>query len=634
MEKPSSIKKLNDTLDLWDVFSATADFKSDEYDEELLSIIKKDLNLNPKSDIRDIREELDAKNISSEELLSVLLRSLRPFSIMLSDLLGMFEAAGAKSTDDNIQIKFDFKDAKDNFGLDLNHFRAYTTKTKQVVRRELLLDSCNPWRDFVTPINGITNNIFYQINDTRGPIAHIRAWIDECYKDYKRSQNWPDWFPLPPKSGNKTIDSLISEIWEIPKASNDLYRLCYSSSLGRIESLRRKEDIRQSFFYVSEIDMWLRTYIELVCSIAYVVKYLSEEGKESEIREIENKLTSFRGGLPICCCNYTEQINELLDILELPIWKKRYAWYSAWVATQIVSASDKWKVEYQVIDNCLSFSFGGSVIAHLLYHSNDIVLRAELRTLYTGVKSKKRKSHIQPDYSLCIGDETDPRNTVLVVECKQYKKPNKKNFTQAVIDYAGGRPNAKVILVNYMKIPETFRGRLDKDISARVPYFDILSPSGEGRDLFKSAVRSALIKDCTVNLTWERAPRDLDLYLVITAPEGKKTIVSYSDRGCLDQFPFAKLDDDKRSGWGTETIHFQFLPGYHYDIYIHNYSGEETDGEIRVSANQGKTKLFEAVRSTDIDKANLWYVFSSDGFSFHEKNRTIPFVLEHFDASY
>ena len=94
------------------------------------SLIKKELGFDRNC---KIREELISHNTTPEELLSTLIKLLKPFSAMMSDLLKMFEEAGAQFTDNNIQMNFDFEDAKENFGLDLEHFRIYNETVKKVV---------------------------------------------------------------------------------------------------------------------------------------------------------------------------------------------------------------------------------------------------------------------------------------------------------------------------------------------------------------------------------------------------------------------------------------------------------------------------------------------------------------------
>lgn len=617
------IQYLTGTLELWDVFSRTADFKSNEYDKELLATIRTELGFDPNC---NVRRELSINNTSSAELLAAFLKSMKPFSVMLNDLLKMFEGAGARYADNNIQIEFNFEDAAENFNLDLNHFRVYSKRVIKVVNPELQLENSNPWYDFVQPIGSILRdkNLHFSNNNTCFS-NEIRSWL-EAYQD--DSTNWPDSFPAVPKCRIERIDKVIAEIWQIPEAACNLYNMCYKPELGRRESLREENRHKQSAFYQAESDYWIGKFVERLCSIVYELKILREGlvDSASRINEICDGLEKFRDELPIAILECEQTVKQFLDILNLPVWKKRYALYSAWVATQVTSAFEKCDVRFNAPNGVLSFSFGGSVIAHIHQSSLDYALIAELRTPFEGVKGHGRIHSIQPDYSLCLGENSDSRNTVLVVECKQYKTPSKRNFTDAITDYAGGRPNAQVILVNYTPIPKAFLSGLPTEISDRVPFFNALTPGAPCCESFKKAVKDALPKEYTISLTWNKAPLDLDLILRITGQHGETMKVNYSNMGERNQFPFAHLDTDARSGYGSECIHVNALRSMKYDFYVHNYSGEETSGSIEIGISSGNKTDIVLRSEMDIDKTCLWHAFSIDHSSINVVNRLIPYT--------
>ena len=581
-----AVEHINSTLELWDHFSKIADLKSKEYDKELLADLKKELGFDKKCIVRD---ELSSHNTTPEELLAVLIKLLKPFSVMMSDLLKMFEEAGAQFTDDNIQIKFDFENAKKNFGLDLDHFRIYNEKVKNVICYELQLESSYPLEDFLGPIEKLLRFIGYNFDDNRRQIPdEIGQWLEEYYNI---EINWPSHFPLPPQSGIEKIDSLIEEIWQVPRTVCEVYNKCYQPDLGRRGSLWEKEKNSNFRFYQCELQCWLGRFVEDICSLVYEIKKLSESQDDPtlKVKEIEEKLEVFRDRMPIVNIGSKRLVKELLDLLNLPVWKKRYALYSAWVSTQIIFAFEKRNVKYNVVDGMLSFSFGGSVIAHIMHSSVEFTLFAELRTAFAGVKGHGRKHSIQPDYSLCINDESDPRNTVLVVECKQYKRASKRNFIEAIVDYAMGRPIAQIMLANYTSIPNNIRSGLPSKVCDRVPFFDVLIPGNESCDLFKNTVRESLPKQYKVSLSWGKYPLDLDLMLKITEPNGDKTEVNFLKKGSMKKFPYAYLFYDDRNGYGHEVINALIFRSMKYDYYVNNYSGEKSKGDIRVDVTLNNT---------------------------------------------
>ncbi len=620
MNNPIEVK---DTIELWQQFTKSIDSKSEDYDKHLIEDISKALGF---KDGCDFELELKNHNVSKEKLLSVLINALQPFSVMLKDLLKMFEDADAQYTDCTLEMRFDFELAKDKLNLNLDKFRAYTEKVKKIAFYELQLESCNIWKGIVNPLKMIVDgDLFLKSYDYMIP-DDIRRWLDS----YQNEETiWPEFSVVFPQSGQDGIDSIISKLWEIPRLAIEKYRNCFNPDWGRSKSLSDSSTKDAPYFYQAETDFWVGYYVELLCCLIYKIEDLKngKEGEDciSEIQEYEMKLEKYTNNLPIQIVEHEDLAKDFLEFLHLPIWKARSALYSAWVATQIIDSFKNWNVEYHVVDGALLFSFGGSEIAHLKKEPYDITVYAELNTLFYNPVSKKRKNHIQPDYSLFIDDKDDPKNTVLVVECKQYKKASKRNFTEAVIDYANGRPNAKVLLVNYTAIPEGFRDVLPPGILERVPFFDELSPGGIGCDKFRKEVYKSILKKCSINLTWERSPNDLDLILKITDPVGVVTTIDYRNLGDYLKFPYACLDKDDTHGHGDENIKAYILPSYKYDVFVHNYSGEETEGDIGIKAIIDDTNVLSLMRSTNLGSLEVWHVLSFEYLSFKEVNKDVPF---------
>ena len=608
----TQIENLKDTIDLWKKVSSIADFnsKTNPYDEALLDEIKKELGFDAGC---NISAELAVRKTSPEQLLAVLLKVMKPFSSMLNDLYKMFEDAGAQYSDNNIQIKFDFEDAKENFDLNLDNFRDYVDKVEKVINFEFNLESYDPW-EWVKHLEAIRGEKL-QSNDISTP-EDIQKWLNDY--ENNRNANWKVFTPKTPQSGVEEIDELIKQIWELPKEAIDLYRDCYKKELERNGSVLEKSANYSNLFYGAENDLWIKCIVENILELVSKVKILQNNNDSSGIENIVNKLKIFINSLPILKIQYEKKVKEFLDILNLPVWKKRYALYSAWVVTQIVSASKDWTVKYNVVKGALSFSFGGSVIAHLKYNTFDIELHAELRSEYDNPIGEGRTEHIQPDYSLCINGKSNPENnTILVVECKQYKHPSKKNFTEAIVDYAGGRPNAQVILVNYTKIPDAFLSSLPKELVARVPYFDILCPDNvESCDSFKKAVRNALSEErcfkffsteCCIELVLDILPQNMNLILEIVDLKGQKEYINFDKQGKLDEHPYAHfngyiLNENYRGIILHDTIKVtRILSGYTYKGYVYNNSDEEPNGEISVSVKIGKNEIIDK-KTLDIDK--------------------------------
>jgi hypothetical protein len=69
---------------------------------------------------------------------------------------------------------------------------------------------------------------------------------------------------------------------------------------------------------------------------------------------------------------------------------------------------------------------------------------------------------MQPDYSLITSPITSPESSILEVECKQYLVASKRKFADALTDYANGRPNAQIVLVNYGRASSDILNEVDR----------------------------------------------------------------------------------------------------------------------------------------------------------------------------
>jgi hypothetical protein len=77
----------------------------------------------------------------------------------------------------------------------------------------------------------------------------------------------------------------------------------------------------------------------------------------------------------------------------------------------------------------------------------------------------------------------------------------------------------------------------------------------------------------TLTLRWRAEPRDLDLHFVHrSSSEGAH--VCYRDMGTLDSYPWAKLSEDVRNGYGPEILSFGLLARGIYVVAVHNFSNE------------------------------------------------------------
>ena len=544
---------------------------------------------------------------------------MEPFSVMLRDLLKMFERAGAQYSDKNINIHFDFDASKGPLDVNLEHFRLFQEKVEKTVRNAFQIERCNPFRDFYDPLDRIINCDDQRkcINRKRMP-DEIVGWLEEYRNcDY----NWPSYFPLPPQSGIQRIDKVVEELWILLKAACKIYRDCFDPSLKRGSFLQKSGSDDYHLFFQAESDHWLGSVVEFISILVCEARASKcEADGQSRISEIAETFECIRDHLPIEAVTIEQRVKEFLDIINLPVWEKRYALYSAWVSTQIVSAFDEETVRFNVENNVLSFSFGGSIIAYIQHNDYTLSLVAELRTSYDGVIGDGRKYNIQPDYSLCINDKDKKENTVLVVECKQYKRAQRRNFNEAIVDYAGGRPNAQVALVNYTRIPKSFRAALPKDVSERVPFFGALIPGDPSCDAFKQVVRDSVPTKCQICLFWNKNPADMELVFIVSDPTGASFVVDCSDINTIHNAGITHCSDKSNRFVFCAAI----LPSEKLDVFVRKTRSEEIGGEVCVWAGVGKNVVLAFKSANDLNESKDWHAMTIE----HSRINLVDRIVE------
>ncbi|MBN1465360.1 VWA domain-containing protein [candidate division KSB1 bacterium] len=166
------------------------------------------------------------------------------------------------------------------------------------------------------------------------------------------------------------------------------------------------------------------------------------------------------------------------------------------------------------------------------------------------------------------------------------------------------------------------------DLSSTVR--QMLSASAEGYFDYESAVTLTPGEALTVNislspviteselrivLNWGDVPRDLDSHLLVPGSAGGDPFqVYYSSKGKTDDYPYAMLDIDDRSGFGPETITIsQFVAG-RYIFFVHNYSREQpitvSNAVVQIYSRTG---LLHTVNVPLVGDGAYWHICDIDG---------------------
>ncbi|MBD5478170.1 MAG: hypothetical protein HDR14_02600 [Lachnospiraceae bacterium] len=616
MKKSGNAKniKIETTMDLWNTFEKAANLQKNFYDKELEKQIRKNLAL---SDTVNIKKALKEEEISKEQLLLAILTAMQPFSQMICDLLKMFEKASAGQGDYNLRIQMKFKGMDNALNFSLENFRQYEKTTVQTCRTMKAKIPKNLWKLIdIYRQSWITANIDY-INQN-----DIDQWLDEYYHNGK----CPDFVPQRLSLGIPCLDKMTAICWNIFETAVAGCRRAYEETEGRYGTIRDECFQNKS----NEQYCWCREFLFTMTATAWMFqRALTSEYKEEYAKKIVNDLTRYFEKAEVFNIDIPQTVVRLIEILNLPFWKRRHELYSAWVSTQIVEALQDRDIEFQVKDNTLSFSFEGSHIATCAGLCPPLEIWAELRTKAKKLIGSGRKKAIQPDYTLAVSPATEPDNSVAVIECKQHEKPSIKNFRDAVIDYANGRPQAVIMLTGYGNIPKKMHEKIkDEQIKSRSIDFSFMRPGSLATQKFKEKLRELVMEyyikkskenryylrpwsnpqeAVSVCFKWGEHPRDIELRLHMMEDSQEMAHIYYYAKGKEGEIPYAYLNKDVTLGWGPENVRISRWTEADYVIEVCDYSGESEKVSFDVEVCCGQDSF--CFHRCDLSGAFKWNVF-------------------------
>jgi len=567
-------------------------------------------------------------DLTVEDFMGRLLEALNPFSRMLSDLLAMFEQAGARRTDHSLRIDFDFGNAP-KLSFDLRQFRDWLETVKRV--RELV--GVRRWSlDALWTLNSLlgTDSNRKQQTDAAEP------WLFE----YRERRRWPD-FQLPrPVSGDTVLDETLRKcfkVWETVVRESS--RFGPSRDELRERGARNEEPAEQedgwtaNFLVHLDLDNWAGFVAASMHNLALMARSLPEAERRRIIDERVRPIEELFARVPTTTVEEENVRRMLVEFLNLPIWQRRHELYSAWVVTLIADALAGRDLHFHLDNGLLSFSFGGSHLATAQAMYPRLHVWAELRSPLTEPSPLSGRRHIQPDYTLVTDPITSPGSAVAVVECKQYRRFSKRNFSHAVVDYAEGRPNAQIVLAAYGPVRDDFLAELLPETAARITLIGGLRPTNSpARDAFRATLQNALAKRyasvaeeppsvpsvpisrrtdvplMSVRLSWSAKPRDLDLHLGVWYG-GCWTTVNFRSSGNVSEFPWAALDHDVQRGFGPEMITIAKLLDGTYRCYVNDFSGDAPlvgcGAEVAISYHGSEMR----VTCPRAGSGRFWHVF-------------------------
>lgn len=551
---------LNTSWDLWDFLKEKAGLDIKNYDSHIVEELCKGLNIPPPRE--DIKKELQKRNISVELFIGAFLKAIQPYAQMMAALCVFFYLHGVKRTNKEMKILFDFGKGPEDLGFDLRHFREILCRYRKISQYVAIYG----WNhNTLWSLAGIFRNFWqYDPQDSNA---------DDWLLNYGQNKKFS--FPLPvlPATGVEEIDLWLQRVWQVwvtiilecrKYGSNrdDLRKYAETQRKESPEIAKEQEEsyesIRRSLelpdfkdwdaktlFHLDQ-ERWpesmLRGLFGFTEKLIEIPKAERLEKAQPTIQQIQELFSN----LPHWERKREVLIKEVLELLNLPIWNKRHELYQTWVLTQIDKALEDYQRTIHHIDGALFLKFSGTHVGTIETEKGRIHIWSELRSPLANPVGEGRKGHIQPDYSLTFEPVTEPSQTLLAIECKQYRRAKPKNFVDALIDYASGRPNAKVILVNYGEMPEKILNQIDENLKQKTLLIGNFIPDRlEEFEIFRDALLQSMPNP--INLEKELALKELQCDLIAVDISGSMEKILDEERVLkilwmiVNTFPTAKL---------------------------------------------------------------------------------------------
>jgi hypothetical protein len=477
---------------LWEHLVKTGALRADDYDMDLVETLRSRLDLPPSV---DLGPALETGGVSMEAFLGVLLGVVEPFSVMMAELCSFFERHDVLRSGEGLSIRFAFEDAPE-LTFDLRHFRRWLRiwhETRGVV--EL---SAWTYETVWTPGRILQNAIGGGYADPPGASAasHWVAMNTYPGRDEARQHYVPP--PIPPPTGDPRVDQIVGSVMQMIRAIVD--ECAPHRTYAGLEAAAKGEPWPEDVSDPIPLASWGLVRLRQLDSDYFVgataalvwrwVERLLASGMNDPAAAAAADLERFFATLPTVKGPGKVRLEQLLEFLQLPAWRARHALYQAWMVAEVERTLHDYPIEVHHRDGVLHLGTNAPPVATFRSAEEDLVLLTEHRTPLVEPVGEGRRGAIQPDYALA--PERDHDNALVVIETKQYRRPNARNFVAALTDYARGQPGARVILADYGRMSATVIPQVPEDLRPRCAALGEVRPGGSGISDFEAAVREAL----------------------------------------------------------------------------------------------------------------------------------------------
>jgi hypothetical protein len=339
---------IRESWEIWNHLVKNAGMNTIYYDNEFLngnsSFNGLSHHLGFKVDKNTITDRLRKHHISAERFIGAFFKVLQPYAQMMNDLCVFFANYKVKSTNDSLKIVFDFGSVTEQLDFDLKNFRSVLTQYTKIKKKITFYHVPNVWalHHFFDKETYVAKE---QIRNRK-----VSKWLD-AYEKGKR---------LPPEvtlhiTGYNELDFQLQRVLDL---WSDYVRTCnvitdnvrefygkLNQQDGRRQGLENSDplftddvDLNSSWSTANlgaESDHWSETLIRLLFAKIEALQKMTTKDRDVSAASLETSLQSYFDGLARSEREIDNVVEELTDLLNLPIWKKRYELYSTWIMSVI-----------------------------------------------------------------------------------------------------------------------------------------------------------------------------------------------------------------------------------------------------------------------------------------------------------
>lgn len=606
------------TATLWSALRQAANFQDTFYDNNILESLQTILQVDAQADIHAAIQKFPP-----EIVLDAFFHVMAPFTTMYSDILNLYARCGANQSSENITIKFDISKSR-CIHFKINHF----------IRAQLKLKEVEELQDQMV----LTPDIIQKLWGLRGGDVHSTffALWESAY--FNNLDSWP--------TENLDFTSIVScspiregllnafRLWQA------LFAFYRSTGIKRSEWFSKISKANNVDLLMPETDYCLLSILKSLYYLAESFSMLSPD-KQQEIYSVLDSLSGQADFHKALVKNLKAVWEEFLT---LPVWKHRYEVYSVWIFTQIVMKIPDSCIKFHISKEILAFPFSGACLATATLNEVSFDIWTELRTVaVVAPVGKGRKGAIQPDYSVVCGLPENVLDSIMVIECKQYKNASKRNFSQALIDYTNNRPTALVILADYGKVNvDSIVAGLKHIPEFRYKLFPECQPnSARSAQLSDSVFQTMMSKAnlfqfdkngvAVFSLYWcmghNSLNQDLDLYLFYT---DNRLYQSHELSYKKCEIDGSQYSGDIRHAPGLEQIVIQDFHDGVYDLWVNNFSSKSFFQQGKPVVVVSLPFMAESIKVEMPDCGNFewWHILQIDS-----ANNIIRIINKFVDAS-